>query len=93
MRVSQSAQGPALRRGRPTRGAVRDEPEDEASLRAQAGRGKGGVEVVVLTMPEICDAIEAIYMLAMTVRLIPEIGDYDAAQRRSASSSASAPPS
>jgi hypothetical protein len=53
-----------LRRGRPPRGADRDEPEDEAALRAQAGRGKGGVDVVDLTMPGIC---------------IPEISEYDAA--------------
>jgi hypothetical protein len=58
---------------------VRDEPEDEAALRAQAGRGKGGVELVLLTMPEISETIEAICTLAMTVRLVREIGDYDAA--------------
>jgi hypothetical protein len=39
----------------------------------------GGVEVVVLTMPGICETIEAISALTMTVRLIPEISEYDAA--------------
>jgi hypothetical protein len=52
-KVSQSAERPALRRGRWPRGAVRDEREDEAALCAQTGRGKGGVEVVILTMPKI----------------------------------------
>jgi hypothetical protein len=47
------------------------------AVRAQAG--EGGVEVVVLTMPEICEAIEAIYTLVVTVRLIPEGNYYDAA--------------
>ncbi|MGY8682062.1 hypothetical protein Q2941_30425 [Bradyrhizobium sp. UFLA05-153] len=33
---------------------------------------------MVLTMPEICEALEVVYRLAMTVRLIPENSDYDA---------------
>jgi hypothetical protein len=43
----------------------------------------GGVEVVVLTMPEICEAIEAIYTFAMALRLIPENSDWDAAVKAS----------
>jgi hypothetical protein len=34
-------------------------------------RARGGVEAVLLSMPEICEALEAIYALAMTVRLKP----------------------